>query len=91
MLFNFEYPYQWKKTQCQEDEKSEFKSESFKYLKQSRPDQLKAALNVGPVSLVINARSDVFKFYSKGILKSKKCGTNGGHAVIAVGYGNDEE
>jgi KDEL-tailed cysteine endopeptidase len=50
---------------------------------------LKTALAAGPTLVAIDADSDVFQFYSSGILNSDQCGTSIDHAVSAVGYGVD--
>jgi len=49
---------------------------------------LKTALNVGPVSIAIEADQSGFQFYSKGVF-SGSCGANLDHGVLAVGYGTD--
>ena len=51
------------------------------------PKALKAAIAKGPVSVAIEASSDVFRFYSTGVLNSKECGAALNHGVVAVGYG----
>lgn len=53
------------------------------------PNQLKAALRYGPVALSIDADSVLFRDYKGGVITSPACGTNVGHAVLAVGYGTD--
>jgi hypothetical protein len=53
------------------------------------PDQLKAALNIGPVSVGIEADKPVFHAYTGGIINSTSCGTMMDHAVLAVGYGSE--
>ena len=55
-----------------------------------KASQLKAALNNGPVSVSIDAESDVFNNYSKGVITSLRCGTELDHAVLAVGYGTQD-
>merc|ERR1712100_545171 len=51
-------------------------------------DSLKSALNLGPVSVAIEADQMAFQMYSGGVLKSG-CGTNLDHGVLAVGYTAD--
>jgi len=48
---------------------------------------LKVAVAKQPVSVQIEADSDVFRFYKSGILTDTGCGTALDHAVLAVGYG----
>ncbi len=50
---------------------------------------LMSAVDQQPVSVAIEADSDVFQHYSSGILSSSACGTNLDHAVLVVGYGTD--
>jgi KDEL-tailed cysteine endopeptidase len=53
------------------------------------PDQLKAAVAEGPVSVAIEADKMVFQFYSSGVFSSTSCGTNLDHGVVVVGYGSE--
>lgn len=50
-------------------------------------DQLKSALEIGPVGIAVEATSTEFQHFSSGIMTSSNCGQNVDHAVVAVGYG----
>lgn len=52
-----------------------------------------ALATVGPVSVSIDATHYSFRFYSSGIYEEPKCLAEdiNGHAVLAVGYGTDED
>lgn len=52
--------------------------------------QLKAAVAIQPTCIGIDAESNAFQFYNKGIIDSKKCGHQQDHAVTAVGYGSEK-
>lgn len=52
------------------------------------PDQIKAALNDGLVSIALSAASRGFQSYTGGVYDGKGCGTEIDHAVVAVGWGN---
>ena len=50
--------------------------------------QLKAALNMQPVVIGIDASSLIFIHFESGVITSYQCGTTPNHAVLAVGYGS---
>jgi hypothetical protein len=50
---------------------------------------LAAAISRGPVAVAVSGYSDVFQFYTGGIINSDECGTTVDHAVLAVGYTDD--
>jgi len=53
------------------------------------PDQLKAAVNIGPVSVAIEADKAAFQLYKNGVIRGTACGTTLDHGVLVVGYGSD--
>ena len=55
----------------------------------SNVEQMKAALQVQPLAVSIEADKYVFQAYQSGVLDDASCGTSLDHAVLAVGYGND--
>eukprot|EP00929_Paragymnodinium_shiwhaense_P081684 TRINITY_DN42810_c0_g1_i1.p1 TRINITY_DN42810_c0_g1~~TRINITY_DN42810_c0_g1_i1.p1 ORF type:complete len:349 (+),score=48.60 TRINITY_DN42810_c0_g1_i1:57-1103(+) len=62
--------------------------QGYTRLPESNENALKAAVAQRPVSVEIEADTDLFRFYKSGVLKGQ-CGTSLDHAVLAVGYGTD--
>jgi len=50
---------------------------------------LQAAIYQQPVSVSIEADKMCFQLYKSGVLNNVNCGTTLDHAVVAVGYGNE--
>jgi len=61
---------------------------SYKDVKQGDESDLMSAVNIGPVSIAIEADQSGFQFYSGGVF-SGTCGKNLDHGVLLVGYGSD--
>jgi cathepsin L len=59
---------------------------SFVDVQAGSPDQLKAALNISPVAVAIEADQSAFQMYTGGVI-TKGCGQSLDHGVLAVGYG----
>merc|ERR1719464_2067826 len=53
-------------------------------------EQMKAALDQQPLAVSIEADKMVFQTYKSGVLSSSDCGTKLVHAVLAVGYGTED-
>lgn len=68
-----------------------FNSEKVYKVRPRSVRALKEALLLGPVSVCVNAeQSYQWTYYTKGIIDSESCKPNINHAVIAVGYGQQE-
>jgi len=63
--------------------------EGYKRVEENNEQALKVALSQQPVSVQIEADTDVFRFYKSGVLSGSGCGTSLDHAVLAVGYGSE--
>jgi len=50
---------------------------------------LMTAVNLGVVSIAIEADTTYFQFYAGGVFDNAACGTNLDHGVAVVGYGTD--
>lgn len=59
-------------------------------IEESNQVHLKEAVSRGPVSVAIQANSDIFQHYNGGIITDRSCGTQLDHGVLIVGYGEDE-
>jgi len=58
-------------------------------IQENEPSQIKAALNVGPVSAGIDSSSDLFMGYLHGVITGTGCGTDLDHGIVIVGYGQE--
>jgi len=60
---------------------------SYEDVPQNKEDLLMQALQLGPVSVAVQADSSAFQFYKSGVLDSFLCGTNLNHAITVTGSG----
>lgn len=82
------YPYTGKTQTCKlSDGEGLVEVTGFTDVAPNDPDQLKAAVAQGPVSIAIQANKMVFQLYKSGVFTSTSCGTNLDHGVAIVGYG----
>jgi|TARA_B110000093_G_scaffold183404_2_gene234421 C1A family cysteine protease len=52
---------------------------------------LAKAVNIGPVSVAIEADTRIFQLYTGGIITASSCGTDLDHGVLVVGYGSERD
>jgi len=67
------------------------KISSCSNVEQQNEQALIEAVAQRPVSVAIEADTQVFQLYSGGVLTSKMCGTNLDHGVLIVGYGEEDD
>jgi len=84
-----DYPYVAKKEfRCRKD-KAAATISGYKDVKQGSEEDLKDALQKGPVSIAIEADQTGFQFYSSGVFDGE-CGKQLDHGVLVVGYGSEQ-
>jgi len=79
------YPYSARDGTCKKVP-SVVKITGFQDVPANNEDALLSAVNIGPVSIAIEADQSAFQFYSGGIFDDPSCGTNLDHGVLVVGY-----
>lgn len=81
------YPYTAKGGQCKYDASKGYgRVKGYQDVPRGDAAQLRAALNLGPVSVAIEADEYAFQGYTGGVITSG-CGSQLDHGVLAVGYG----
>jgi len=63
--------------------------QGFKDVPANSKEAMMSALNLGPVSIAIEADKSIFQLYHSGVL-SGMCGASLDHGVLAVGYGTED-
>jgi cathepsin L len=81
------YPYTASEGTCKKVA-SVSKISSYKDVEKKNEDALKSAVNIGPVSIAIEADQPCFQFYKDGVF-SGQCGDQLDHGVLLVGYGTE--
>jgi len=83
------YPYTAQDGTCNTNVTSVATLSSFVDVTAGDENALLQAVNIGPVSIAIEADQECFQFYSSGILSDPSCGMQLDHGVLVVGYGTD--
>jgi len=83
------YPYTARDGSCRKSQPVAATISKYTNVQQGSESALMAAVNIGPVSIAIEADQQCFQFYSGGILSDPSCGQQLDHGVLLVGYGTD--
>lgn len=83
------YPYTAMDGTCNTNVTAAATLTSFADVTANSEADLMKAVNLGPVSVAIEADQQCFQFYSGGVLSDPSCGTQLDHGVLVVGYGTD--
>ena len=85
-----DYPYAEKDGECAyEKEKGLISAGGFTMVEPNNPYQMQAAVELGPVTVAVDAGSTAFQFYKRGVFDHpERCGTDLNHAITVVGYSN---
>lgn len=90
LMLEAAYPYTAKQATCKYDASKGYgRVQDYHDVTPNDADQLRAALNKGPVSIAVEADEFSFQGYTGGVVTSG-CGKKLDHGVLAVGYGTDE-
>eukprot|EP00494_Astrolonche_serrata_P022393 UN22650 len=86
-----DYPYEAENSTCRKDSctQVDIPIVSVIDVPSTNCASLMEALNLGPVSVAIEADKGVFQLYNGGVMDDPSCGTSLDHGVLAVGYGTD--
>lgn len=90
VILESDYPYKAVRGTCQDKSHTAvFVPSAHTKVQPKNNDQLAQAVTGQPVSVCIEADSNVFQFYTGGVIKDKSCGTKLDHCVGLVGFEND--
>jgi C1A family cysteine protease len=84
-----DYPYHATDGNCKKQAEKVSSITSYKDVPQGDEKALMSALNVGPVSIAIEADQRGFQFYHSGVFAGF-CGQRLDHGVLLVGYGTEK-
>jgi len=82
------YPYTARDGICKKSCSTAGTISSYKDVAKGQESALTPAVNIGPVSIAIEADQSSFQFYSGGVMDGT-CGQNLDHGVLLAGYGSD--
>jgi len=83
------YPYRARNGTCKySSSNTGVKASGYTNVSADNVSQMKSALAKKPLSVSIQADTNVFQSYRSGIFNSTKCGTSLDHATNVVGWGS---
>ena len=81
-----DYPVTGGQGKCQyHEKKATFVSSGYQFLTPNDTDQLKLAVIKMPISVMVEADQDIFRFYSSGVIYWN-CGPFINHSVLIIGF-----
>jgi hypothetical protein len=83
-----DYPYTARDGSCKQ-KASVSTITAFKDVPSRNEAALLDAVNLGPVSIAVEADKSVFQFYHDGVLDNPACGTQLDHGILVTGYDTD--
>ena len=91
-----DYPYTSgttkKVSSCAHDESKGVTNVSSYVSVKTNTDSIKAAIEIGPVNVAVSAGNDIWYNYKSGIVtEADNCPTRVDHAVVAVGWGVEDD
>ena len=87
---NESYPYVATQNECSNSScKPVVTIQSYSGIKKNNEKQLERFVEKQPVSVAIQANSQSFQLYKKGIYDDPTCGKELDHGVLLIGYGHD--
>jgi len=81
------YPYTARDGSCKKPVPSVATISGFKDVPANNEGELMKALQLGPVSVAVEADKSVFQFYHDGVLDNKACGVQLDHGITLTGAG----
>jgi KDEL-tailed cysteine endopeptidase len=85
-----EYPYTAKDDQCNLDIKGHGGVTAVHLVTPKDITATVAAINKGPVGVLVSAGNKYFRFYQTGVMNAVECGGDLDHAITIVGYGTED-
>lgn len=90
LVLETRYPYTGYADSCFAPYDGKVKVQSYTNVPANSVSALKSAIAKQPVAVTVDAGDYAFQHYMGGIITDPSCGTKLDHAILAVGYGNED-